>query len=129
MSANLPADMIARRLTSGQFDPTSVGPFDKMYERYRLTPAAVFGKSLITFQFSLTANVPQRLIGGTVAKFYLIIPGDNAVDVLIGGPNVTPQSGFRLPSDSAFPFALVENAELFAVSTSNTTVHVLDMGL
>lgn len=104
-------------------------PFRRMYERYQLTPSIVFGKSLITKQFTVTST-PVRIIEPTVAKFYSIAVIDPAGVVLIGNKSTTVQSGFAIaPQTSPFTFAITENAELWAVSSGSVTLFLVDFGL
>lgn len=126
----LPADVMSSRITgTNPLDPNSTTPFERMYSKYRLTPTVVIGKSLFTQQVTLIANVPTLIITATVAKFYAIIPNATDIRVFIGNNGVTTVSGFGLPTGVPFVFALTENAELWAVAGSNTSVHVMDMGI
>lgn len=104
-------------------------PFRHMYDRYRLTPSVVLGKSIVTQQFTI-GTTPTLIIEPTVAKFYALAVIDPAAAVLIGGKNVTISSGFPIvPATSPFSFALTENAELWAVSSGSIVIFVLDYGL
>lgn len=126
----LPADMMSLSMTgTNPLDPNSVMPFDRMYAKYRLTPSIVLGKSLFTEQIALTANVSRVIITATASKFYAVISNVVDVRVFIGNKGVTIQSGFGLPTDAPFVFAVTENAEVYAVAGSNTSVHIMDMGI
>jgi len=126
----LPADMMSARITgTNPLDPHSTTPFDRMYTKYRLTPAVVLGTSLFTQQITLTANVPTLIITATVAKFYMVIPDNVDVKIYIGNAGVTVSSGFGLPTGVPLTFAMTENSVLWAVAGSNTLIHVMDMGI
>lgn len=104
-------------------------PFKRFIDRYGLSPGIVFGKSLITQQFTI-GTTPTRIIEGTFAKFYMIATIDLVTPAFIGGPGVTITSGFAvIPALSPFVFAMTENAELWAVSSGSVVVFLADFGL
>ncbi len=110
-------------------DPTSVTPFEMMYRKYKLTPSIVLGKSLFTRQVTLPAGVTTLIIPATAAKFYVVIPGTTTERVFIGNRGVTINSGFGLPTNAPFDFAVTENTEVYAVAANQTTIHIMDMGM
>jgi hypothetical protein len=104
-------------------------PFKKFIDRYGLSPGIVFGKSLLTTQFTI-GTTPTRIIEGTFAKFYMIASIDTMTTVFIGGPGVSITSGFAVtPQLSPFVFAMTENAELWAVSSGSVVLFLADFGI
>lgn len=106
-----------------------LSPFRSFYDRYRLTPNIVIGKSILTEQFTVTTTrvliVPQSL-----ARYFALAVIDNANPVFIGGPGVTVNSGFAInPQISPFVFAVVENTEVWAVSAGSVVLFKMDFGI
>lgn len=103
--------------------------FRKFYERYRLTPSIVLGKSLRTQQFTVGATAIP-IIRSIEPRMYVISSIDPANPVFIGGPGVTVVSGYAiLPASSPVIFAMTENAELWAVASAEETLFLIDMGI
>lgn len=107
----------------------SIFPFHKMYERYKLTPSIVFGKSLRTQQFTVNAT-PQLIIQSVEPRMYMVGALDASNPVFIGGREVATVSGFPIvPALSPIVFAMTENSELWAVAASDELLFLIDMGI
>ena len=103
-------------------------PFDIMYERYKLRPNLVIGKSLVTKQLPVSAT-RSLIIPATSEKFYGLLSVNEAVNIYIGARGVTITSGFVMPVGQIVICAVAENAEVYAVSESDAILYFMDLGL
>ena len=119
-------------MTSKPYDIFSqVPPHLRDMGLYKKTdPQIVFGQTILSMQIPLIANAAAvKIVTAERPKAYMLtnITADNIF--FIGGEGVTIQSGFPINSFERLVFGLMENTHLWAVSTVNITVYVMDLGL
>lgn len=93
------------------------------------SPDIIIGRSVNTRIVTVGTEATLVIDNSEYSKGYLIRITNPETDIFIGGPGVTVQSGFAIPSNLIISIGMLENTKLYAVAIVPVTVHVLDMGL
>lgn len=69
-----------------------------------------------------------RLVHGNHSGIRIVLRNGGPVDVALGGPQVTAESGFALPAGSTLTLDLNAGEELFGIAVATSNIHVLGAG-